>query len=80
MVFGQLAQNVYGAAFCNGTGVSRGTAFGKAVAELALGKSSPVIDILNRRTKPSRAYPELITSTGVRLTTGWRFRQAGQEV
>lgn len=80
MVFGQLAQNVYGAAFCNGTGVSRGTAFGKAVAELALGKHSAVIDILNRRAKPSRAYPELITSTGVRLTTGWRFRQAGQEV
>lgn len=80
MVWGELARNVYGAAFCNGTGVSRGTAFGKAVAELALGRSSPVIDILNRRTPPSRAYPELITSTGVRVVTGWRFRQAGQEV
>lgn len=80
MVFGELAQNVYGAAFCNGTGVSRGTAFGKAVAELALGKSTPVIDILKRRTAPSRAYPELITSAGVRFVTGWRFKQAGQEV
>ena len=80
MVFGELAQNVYGAAFCNGTGVSRGTAFGKAVAELALGKSSPVIDILKRRPPPSRAYPEMITSTGVRFVTGWRFKQAGQEV
>ncbi|MCV2866400.1 NAD(P)/FAD-dependent oxidoreductase [Albidovulum sediminicola] len=80
MVFGELARNVYGAAFCNGTGVSRGAAFGKAVAELALGRSSPVIDILGRRAPPSRAYPEPITSTGVRLVTGWRFRRAGQEV
>ncbi|MDW4550909.1 FAD-binding oxidoreductase [Defluviimonas sp. D31] len=80
MVFGELAANVYGAAFCNGTGVSRGAAFGKAVAELALGRSSPVIDILKRRVPPSRAYPDLITSTGVRLVTGWRFRQAGKEV
>ncbi|MBP9182644.1 MAG: FAD-binding oxidoreductase [Fuscovulum sp.] len=80
MVFGELARNVYGAAFCNGTGVSRGTAFGKAVAELSLGKSSPVIEILKRKTPPSRAYPEIITRTGVNLVTGWRFRQAGQEV
>ena len=79
MVFGELAQNVYGAAFCNGTGVSRGTAFGKAVAELALGRSSPVIDILKRKTPPSRAYPELITRTGVNFVTGRRFRQAGLE-
>ncbi|AVH45341.1 FAD-binding oxidoreductase [Agrobacterium tumefaciens] len=80
MVFGQLAENVYGAAFCNGTGVSRGTAFGKAVAELAAGRSSPVIEILKRKTPPSRAYPKLITSLGVRFVTGRRFRQAGQEV
>ena len=80
MVFGQMAQNVYGAAFCNGTGVSRGTAFGKAIAELALGRSTPIIDILKRRAPPTRAYPEFITSTGVRFVTGWRFKQAGQEV
>lgn len=80
MVWGQLTENVYGTAFCNGTGVSRGTAFGKAVAELAAGKSSPVIEILKRRTPPSRAYPRLITSLGVRFVTGRRFRKAGNEV
>lgn len=80
MVFGKLADNVYGAAFCNGTGVSRGTAFGKAVAELAVGQSSPTIQILKRRVAPSRAYPKLITSIGVRFVTGWRFKRAGREV
>lgn len=80
MVWGELGRNIYGAAFCNGTGVSRGTSFGKAVAELAMGRSSPVIDILRRKVPPSRAFPELITQIGVNVVTGWRFRQAGEEV
>jgi glycine/D-amino acid oxidase-like deaminating enzyme len=80
MVFGKLDEGVYGAAFCNGTGVSRGTAFGKAVAELATGMTSPVIEILKRRTPPSKAYPKLITSLGVRFVTARRFKQAGDEV
>ncbi|MCA2011950.1 FAD-binding oxidoreductase [Cereibacter sphaeroides] len=80
MVFGELGPNIFGAAYCNGTGVSRGAAFGKAVAELSLGRHSATIDILNRRPKPTRAYPRLITQTGVNLVTGWRFRRAGQEV
>lgn len=80
MVFGQLAQDVFGAAFCNGTGVSRGAAFGKAVAELATGLTSPVVEILKRRAAPTKPYPKIITSTGVRFVTGWRFRQAGDEV
>lgn len=80
MVWGELAPNVYGAAFCNGTGVARGTAFGKAVAELAVGKTSPVIEILKRRTRPNRAFPRPITALGVRLVTGWRFMRAGEEV
>jgi glycine/D-amino acid oxidase-like deaminating enzyme len=80
MVFGKLAEGVYGAAFCNGTGVSRGTAFGKAVAELATARTSPVIEILQRRAAPSRAYPRLMTSLGVRFVTALRFKQAGKEV
>jgi glycine/D-amino acid oxidase-like deaminating enzyme len=80
MVFGQLADDVYGAAFCNGTGVSRGTAFGKAVAELACGLSSPVTEVLKSRRKPSKTYPEIVTSLGVRFVTARRFKQAGEEV
>lgn len=79
MIFGQLADRVYGAAFCNGTGVARGTAFGKALAELGLGKSSRSIDILNARTKPDRGYPAWLTEIGVRATTKWRFFRAGKE-
>ncbi|WP_287173278.1 FAD-binding oxidoreductase [Mesorhizobium sp.] len=80
MVFGELAEKVYGAAFCNGTGVARGAAFGKAVAELAAGHSSPVIDILKTRASPSKPYPRPVTAMGVRIVTAVRFRQAGAEV
>lgn len=80
MVWGELAPEIYGAAYCNGTGVSRGTAFGKAVAELAAGMTSRTIDILKTKAPPSRAYPRLITALGVKFVTGWRFRQAGIEV
>lgn len=80
MAWGEFAPNVYGAAFCNGTGIARGTAFGKAVAELAVGANSHSIEILKKRTPPSRAYPTLVTSLGVRFVTGRRFKQAGIEV
>ncbi|PVZ41207.1 FAD-binding oxidoreductase [Pseudomonas sp. CC120222-01a] len=80
MAWGELAENVYSSSFCNGTGVSRGSAFGKAIAELASGMSSETIEILKRRAKPSRAYPELITEFGVNYVTGKRFKEAGEEI
>ena len=79
MVFGELADRVYGAAFCNGTGVARGAAFGKALAELAVGQRSRTIDILNNRPKPNRGYPAWMTEIGVRATTKFRFFMAGKE-
>lgn len=79
MVFGELADRVFGAAFCNGTGVARGTSFGKALAELGLGRRSRTIDILTSRPKPNRGYPNWLTEIGVRATTKWRFFRAGKE-
>ena len=79
MVFGELSKGVYGAAFCNGTGVARGAGFGKALAELALGRSSRTIDILKNRPKPNVGWPEWITEIGVRATTKYRFILAGKE-
>ncbi len=80
MIWGELAENVYCSAFCNGTGVARGTAFGKALAEMASGLNSTSIEILKRRKTPSRAYPEIITSLGVKYVTGRRFKKAGLEI
>lgn len=80
IIFGPLADRVLGAGFCNGTGVSRGTVFGKAIAEYACGLESKTIKILLNRAKPGRAYPKLITSLGVQMTTRYRLWKAGREV
>ncbi len=79
MVFGHLADRVFGAAFCNGTGVARGAGFGKSLAELALGRSSRSIEILKSRPKPNRGLPDWITEIGVQMTTKYRFIKAGKE-
>ncbi len=79
-VFGQLQDRVFGIGFCNGTGVSRGAIYGKAIAEYASGMKSRSIDILLNRAKPSRAYPRPITALGVRCSTGYRLWKAGKEV
>lgn len=80
MIFGDLADRVYGAGFCNGTGVSRGAVFGKAIAEYACGMESRAIDILLKRNRPSRAYPKPITALGVMASTRYRLWMAGKEV
>lgn len=79
MIFGELADRVYGAAFCNGTGVARGAAFGKALAELVTGHKSRTIDILHNRPKPNKGWPAWVTEIGVRATTTYRFMRAGKE-
>lgn len=80
MVFGQLSEGVCGVAFCNGTGVARGAAFGKAIAELVCGQDNDAIAILRTRARPGKAYPRFITEPGVRLTTRYRLWRAGKEV
>lgn len=79
-VFGQLDDRVHGIGFCNGTGVSRGAIYGKAIAEHACGMTSHSINVLLNRAKPCRAYPRPITSLGVRCSTEYRLWKAGKEV
>ncbi|OXY83197.1 NAD(P)/FAD-dependent oxidoreductase [Oceanimonas doudoroffii] len=78
-VFGELASGVFGAGFCNGTGLAKGAIYGKAIAELASGKSSRTIDILNSRVKPGPTLPRFILEAGVRINTAYRFHKAGPE-
>ncbi|OXY83192.1 NAD(P)/FAD-dependent oxidoreductase [Oceanimonas doudoroffii] len=79
-VFGEISERVYGAAFLNGTGVSRGAIYGKAIAELASGQSSKAISILSSRAKPGRSLPRVILEPGVNMNTSYRLLMAGKEV
>lgn len=77
--FGQLAPNVYGALFCNGLGVTRGTVTGALLADLIAGKRHELSDFLLETSGPSRLPPEPFLSLGVNARLWWGQRQAGME-
>ena len=77
--FGQLAPNVYGALFCNGLGVTRGTVTGTLLADLIAGKRHELIDFLLSTSGPNQLPPEPFLSIGVNATLWWGQRQAGME-
>jgi len=77
--FGQLAPNVYGALFCNGLGVTRGTVTGALLADMIAGKRHELIDFLLSTSGPSTLPPEPFLSIGVNATLWWGQQQAGRE-
>lgn len=52
-IFGKVAERIYSAGCYNAAGVSRGTAFGHALAEFALGGSSDLINDIIEYPKPT---------------------------
>lgn len=77
--FGQLAPNVYGALFCNGLGITRGTVTGTLLADLIAGERHELIDFLLDSSGPNTLPPEPFLSVGVNATLWWGQRQAGME-
>nr|WP_312990317.1 FAD-binding oxidoreductase [Comamonas koreensis] len=77
--FGQLAPNVYGALFCNGLGITRGTVTGSLLADMIAGKRHELIDFLLATSGPSQLPPEPFLSIGVNATLWWGQRKAGLE-
>lgn len=77
--FGQLAPNVYGALFCNGLGVTRGTVTGTLLADMIAGERHELIDFLLSTSGPNILPPEPFLSAGVNATLWWGQRKAGLE-
>jgi glycine/D-amino acid oxidase-like deaminating enzyme len=77
--FGQLAPNVYGALFCNGLGVTRGTVTGALLADFIAGKRHELTDFLLGTSSPNTLPPEPFLSIGVNARLWWGQRQAGLE-
>lgn len=77
--FGQLAPNVYGALFCNGLGITRGTVTGTLLADLIAGKRDELTDFLLQTSGPNTLPPEPFLSIGVNARLWWGQRQAGLE-
>jgi len=69
--FGQVANHVYAASCCNGSGVVRHTAAGTLIADLALGQRNPLIDDFLVQGKASYIPPRPLRDLGIALTLGW---------
>lgn len=50
--FAKVEEGLYAVAGCNGSGVARGTLWGRLLAELASGSDSPVLQSVIRRAQP----------------------------
>jgi glycine/D-amino acid oxidase-like deaminating enzyme len=75
--FGQQSENIYLAGGYNGSGVSRGTAFGKAIAEYASGETSPAVSDCLASPPGAWIPPSPLRDIGAFFTVHSRFRGVG---
>jgi glycine/D-amino acid oxidase-like deaminating enzyme len=75
--FGRQRENVYLAGGYNGSGVSRGTAFGAALAEYASGGQSELIDDCLNSAPASWLPPRPLLDIGAVFTVRSRFKGVG---
>ena len=75
--FGEQTKNVYLAGGYNGSGVSKGSAFGFALAEYASGGQSELINDCLASAPGAWIPPRPILDIGAALTVGARFRGVG---
>jgi glycine/D-amino acid oxidase-like deaminating enzyme len=65
--FSKVDEGVFAVAGCNGSGVARGTLWGRLLAELASGASSPILESVMRRAKPGWLPPRPLLDIGAML-------------
>lgn len=69
--FGKVAERVYAASCCNGSGIVRHTAAGLLIADLALGRDNPLIDDFLVQGTANYIPPRPVRDVGVGLTLAW---------
>jgi glycine/D-amino acid oxidase-like deaminating enzyme len=75
--FGRQRENIYLAGGYNGSGISRGTAFGTALADYASGGHSPLIDDCLAAAPGAWIPPRPFLDIGALVTVRSRFRGVG---
>lgn len=78
--FGRLRHNIYLAGGYNGSGVSRGTAFGSSLAEYASGSQSTLIDDCLASEPGSWMPPRPLLDIGAFFTVRSRFKGVGRDL
>jgi len=75
--FGRQSANIFYAGGYNGSGVSRGTAFGTALADYSSGGGSSLIDDCLAVKPASWLPPRPLLDIGATFTVRWRFKGVG---
>ncbi|KAB0494095.1 NAD(P)/FAD-dependent oxidoreductase [Pseudomonas vancouverensis] len=65
--FAKVEEGVYAVAGCNGSGVARGTLWGRLLAELASGRKSPLLHSVIERAQPGWLPPKPLLDIGAML-------------
>ncbi len=77
--FGRQRENIYLAGGYNGSGVSRGTAFGTAIADYASGATTPMVNDCLASTPGTRMPPRPLLDIAAFFTVRSRFQGVGQD-
>lgn len=77
--FGELTPGIYAAVGCNGSGVLKGTAYGKLLAELIMGQDSSLLRDAMSLIQPSWMPPEPLRAFAIKSAISYQRRRAGME-
>lgn len=76
--WGRIDDGLYASAGCNGSGIVKGTALGKRLAEFALGQAVDR-ELLSAYGTANRIAPEPLRTLGFKVVSAWEGRKAGLE-
>jgi glycine/D-amino acid oxidase-like deaminating enzyme len=77
--FGKLVEGVYSAAGCNGSGVARGTLWGRLLAEMASGGQSALLTSVLANANPGWLPPRPFFDIGAAIRLRYEAHQARTE-
>ncbi|WP_130907918.1 MULTISPECIES: FAD-binding oxidoreductase [unclassified Pseudomonas] len=78
--FAKVEEGVFAVAGCNGSGVARGTLWGRLLAELASGASSPLLQSVMQRAQPGWLPPKPFLDIGAMLRMRVEASRARTEI
>ncbi|MBD9578392.1 FAD-binding oxidoreductase [Pseudomonas sp. PDM23] len=77
--FARVDQGLHAVAGCNGSGVARGTLWGRLLVEMAVGDSSSVLADVLAQASPGYLPPSPFFDIGASLRMAWEVRRARAE-
>jgi glycine/D-amino acid oxidase-like deaminating enzyme len=77
--FGDVARGVFAAGAYSGVGISMGTAAGMLIADLAVGRESPLLDDRLALPRPAWLPPDPLRTVGARAALAFLQARAGAE-